>query len=380
MYPSPIDKKPFGLTADQQKKIRKLCKRLWQYPLFQFRKNARYEVAEVLCLAIDAALENQSLEAISAAGGMSADDALLHLKDKALIDNIEQMLFELLDSRFLRLLKRKFPNFRKWIAIDFTPESFYGDKNCPYVTGYEPKDGTYYCFKFMTVSLLLPEGKYLLFAYPAYRDTDRIWLLSRAYGFLERLGIKPELCLMDREFYAVDVLALCREKGTKYLIPAKRDSKFDRCVRQMERLPGIFRGYEITNEAGESEWTNLVVMESDRTEKKEVFGFITNLHEGIYRDDAYLLAEIYRKRWIIETAHRVHDNFRVKTCCKEGNVRYFFFVIAVLLYNLWIYINLVLCCRIPEKRRERITVYAMKRILRDGFLEKRFSMPVGIAI
>jgi len=188
-------KKPFGLTRDQKKKIKTICKRLKNYPLFQIRKNARYKVAEVILLAIDAAMQNQSLEAISSLnGGISADDALLHLKSKVLIETIEQMLFELLDKQFLKLLQRRFPLFKKWIAIDFTPEPFYGDENSPYVTGYEPKNGTYYCFKFMTVSLLMPEGKYLLFSYSVYRGTDKIWPLNRAFCFLDKLGIKLGCC------------------------------------------------------------------------------------------------------------------------------------------------------------------------------------------
>jgi len=118
----PKAKNTHSPTTDQQKRMRKLCRKLMDYPVFQFRKNAKYKVAEIMLMVIDAAMENQSLEAVSSIrGGMSADDALLHLKDKLSIEKIEQMLFELLDQRFLKILRRKFPCFRKWIAIDFTP-------------------------------------------------------------------------------------------------------------------------------------------------------------------------------------------------------------------------------------------------------------------
>lgn len=380
MYPSSKTKNPSAPNREQRKKIEKLCKKFKDYPLFQLRKNAKYKVAEVILLAIDAAMQNQSLEAISNLnGGITADDALLHLKSKALIETIEQMLFELLDKQLLKLLRRRYPSFKKWIAIDFTPEPFYGDENSQYVTGYEPKDGTYYCFKFMTVSLLMPQGKYFLFSYPVYRRTDRVWLLNRAFKFLEKLDMKPELCLMDKEFYAVDVLAFCREKKCEYIIPAKQDSKFDRYLKDLGELPGLVRDYEITNQERESEWTNLVVMESENTEKKKTFGFITNLHESIYKEDVYVLADIYRKRWMIETAHRVHDNFRIKTCCKEGNVRYFFFIIAVLLYNLWVWIKLMLNNSVCGKDGKGITVFMMKKMVEGFFHEHQLKISVGIA-
>lgn len=375
------DKNPTVANKKLRRQLQRASRGIRDYQPFRLGANAVYRVSDINRLIIEAAMQNLSPEAVSLlSGGISADDALLHLKDKATIERIEQMLSEQLDKRFLKLLRRKHPDFHKRIAIDFTPEYFYGDKECEYVTGYKPKDSTYYCFKFMTVSLLLPEGKFLLFAYPAYRGTDRIWLLNRAFESLKSLGIEPELVLMDREFYSVDVLVLCRELGVHYLIPAKHDKKFERYVKGMDKLPGMVRDYEITNEQNESVCTNLVVMESLDTEETKVFGFITNLPDSLYKDDVYVLAEIYRKRWRIENAHRVHDEFRVRTCCKEGNVRYFFFVVAVLLYNLWVWINLVLRDCSFGTGSLHITVYQMKVQLFDFFREPELLFPVGTAM
>lgn len=373
-------KKPFVFNRKLRRKLSKLTRALQNYPLFNLRENAKYTPADIINKVITAAIEKQSLESIhNTSGGISADDALHHLKYKTLIPDIERMLFELLDTKFIKFLRRKFPQIEKLIAIDFTAEMFFGDKECEYVTGYKPQDGSYYCFKFFTVSLLMPEGKYLLFSYPSYRDSDKVWLLNRAFCFLRKLGITPKLCLMDREFYAVDVLAFCRGEQTKYLIPARQDSKFERTVKQFEGLPALFRDYEITNANHESEWTGLVVMEAEDTEEKKIFGFITNIHENDYKEDVYILVDIYKKRWRIETAHRVHDNFRIKTCCKEGNVRYFFFIIAVILYNLWIYLNLLMHDSSSEVYKIKITVYEMKKLIEE-FLEQQWRIPIGIAM
>ena len=44
---------------------------------------------------------------------------------------------------------------------------------------------------------------------------------------------------------------------------------------------------------------------------------------------------LYKKRWQIETNFREQNNFEFKTCTLDFNARYFAFVLAGLLFNLW---------------------------------------------
>ena len=105
--------------------------------------------------------------------------------------------------------------------------------------------------------------------------------------------------------------------------------------------------------------TTLVLLEEDG----HVYGYLTNLPEKFYRDNAYVLSELYSKRWGIETAHRVEDNFRIYTTTKNGFVRYFFFIISVLLYNLWIWVNLTFGAAFHTS----IKVEELKQLLTKGF-------------
>lgn len=360
--------------------LKKLSRELLNYQLFQLRGNAVHTTAKIMKLFVDAAISNRSVENRSKIGDYpSADDALLHIKDKTTTDTIEAMLRTFVSKRAVKLLRRKFPSLRITIAMDFTPEAFYGDKTCPYVTGYEPKDGTYYCFKFLDVSLVIDGMRYFLFAYPAYRGDDRVWLVNRALEFLKKLGIKPDLLLLDREFYDTDIFALLREKRIFYEMPAKHDSHFNEVLKRCEKLPAVIHGYEITNTQRESEWLDLVIIEDDEHEEKRIFGYVTNLPTSEYSDDVLILRDLYKKRWGIETAHRVHDQFRIKTCCKEGNVRYFFFVIAMLLYNLWVYANFILNdCKI-KNFKIKITVDKLKDWFAD-FFRNLVILPLRIAM
>jgi putative transposase len=51
----------------------------------------------------------------------------------------------------------------------------------------------------------------------------------------------------------------------------------------------------------------------------------------------------YSKRWGIETGYRVKKHsFRSKTTSKNYHIRLFYFLFSVLLYNLWILIDILL--------------------------------------
>lgn len=369
------------LSSQEKKKLERLSRELLNCNLFQLKTNAKYAPAEVMKLFVDAAIANRSAESRSkTCKGISADDALLHIKDKTTVESIESMAKQFISRRFIKLLHRKYSTLKITIALDFTPEAFYGDKSCPYVTGYEPKDGTYYCFKFLTVCLVINGMRYFLFAYPAYRSDNRIWLVNRALEFLEELQLKPDLLLMDREFYETDIFALLREKRIYYEMPAKHDSHFERALKDCKKLPAVVHDYEITNAQHESEWVDLVIIEDNEHEKNMIYGYVTNLPTSEYRNDVLILRDNYKKRWGIETAHRVHDQFRIKTCCKEGNVRYFFFIIAVLLYNFWVYVNLLMNdCKVEEIFEIRITVDEMKDQIIE-FFRNNPVLPVRIAM
>ncbi|MFH1013188.1 MAG: transposase, partial [Thermoplasmatota archaeon] len=52
---------------------------------------------------------------------------------------------------------------------------------------------------------------------------------------------------------------------------------------------------------------------------------------------AELVGRLYSKRWGIETSYRVKKHsFRGKTTSKNYMIRFFYFMLSVLLYNLWI--------------------------------------------
>ena len=173
--------------------------------------------------------------------------------------------------------------------------------------------------------------RFFLFAYPVFQRGDNWFYVEKTLDLLEELGLKTYVLLLDREFNESSTLGLLQARGYGFIVPAVQNSKFDRLKKTAEKFPAIARCWKVADVE-----TTMVMLEKDG----QIYGYVTNLPEDSYKNDVYVLSELYSKRWGIETAHRVEDNFRIYTTTKNGFVRYFFFAISVLIYNLWIWVNL----------------------------------------
>jgi hypothetical protein len=63
---------------------------------------------------------------------------------------------------------------------------------------------------------------------------------------------------------------------------------------------------------------------------------------------------MFRKRWAIEASYRMINQFLPKTTSKLYSLRKLYFYLAVLLYNIWVFINY---------KREKVTVQQVKFLL-----------------
>lgn len=326
------------------------ARKLADYDLLKIGKNAVYGCFDILQTAIEAAAAASSLEA--KARTADADTVFYHL-GKLIVEDIEKMLKHHV-AREVRLIKRRFGNRKFAVAIDFTDEMFYGDKETQGVVGTKHKSGSNYAFKYMTVNIVTAGCRFFLFAYPVFGRGNNWRYIEKALDSLEELGIKTHVLLLDKEFNESGTLELLNERNYGYVIPADQDSKFERWKKSVDRFPAISRCWKIADVE-----TTLVLLE----EGSHVYGYLTNLPEGRYKDDAYVLSELYSKRWGIETAHRVEDRFRIFTTTKNGIARYFFFAISVLLYNLWVWVNL----NFGIQNGAAMSIEELKQSLTKGF-------------
>lgn len=332
--------------------LKQQARKLAGCSLLEMGKNAIYSAFSLLMTVIEAAADAASIE--SKAKTADADTVFYHL-GKLTVEAVEGMLKANV-ARAVKLAKRMFGGRKFAIAIDYTDEMFYGDESKAPVVGTKHKNGSSYAFKYLTVNIVMRGCRFFLFAYPVFERGDNWKFIEKTLDLLEEYGIKTYVLLLDREFNDSMTLGLLQERNYHYIIPADQDGKFERWKKAAGKFPAIFRGWNV---AGIE--TDLVMLE----EKGHVYGYLTNLPREFYNHDAFVLSGLYTKRWGIETAHRVEDKFRIYTTTKNGVVRYLFFAFSVLLYNLWVWINLTF----GLAGAAAIRVEEMIRMLRQMFEE-----------
>lgn len=329
---------------------------LASYELFELGKNAQHSVQSMLQAVFEAALNFTSIEVIAGVkeGSPSADTIRGHLGWKVALDDVERMMKDRV-KWLVTSIQRKTGRTSFEVACDWSPEMYYGSKDNPFVNGTEPKAGTCWAYEFFTVSIVASGERLLLFAYPLYSRENLLFYINRALLFLKELRMFPSVLYFDRGFRSVDIFAYLKDEKIDFITPAYQDEKFERWVASVEKFPALFGGWQMQNAYREIVEINLVVTEEffeNREGKMErrLCGFFTNLPEKIYRDRPGIIAEMYGRRWGIETAHRCEDEFRIKSTSVSGIVRYLYFVVSMLVYNLWVYLNLLFCENVAEYR------------------------------
>ncbi len=275
-------------------------------------RNAVYKAKDFAYRLIESALENQSLEAkYLLTKYLSADRVL---------DKLHVISYEQIQNLISRVNKNlKFPR-KVILAIDFTDKIFYGCKEIINVIGTK---GGKYARRFIEVSIVKPA--LFINAFPVNMLTNnKLNLVKQLIDGFTGLykKTKIELLLLDRGFFTKAVVQYLVENKTGFIMPAikNRQIKF-----MAEACTNMKRSITLEYQFGETR-VYLIFVKIEG----EVLVYMTNTKFSPLK--VHLL---YRKRWQIETNFREQNKFEFKTKTLDFNVRYFAFVLAGLLFNLW---------------------------------------------
>lgn len=327
-------------TEKRLKKLSVWIKKFQKYRLFEIGKNAVYRLDQLMELPLAAALYNRSIEyECSIEGRPSPRDFYHHTNNKLTKEAIMKMHLRYADE-VCKLLKNIFNKSTFDIAIDFTEDCFYGDKENHFVIGGERKNSTNYFFKYLTVAIVEKGFRFVIYSCPVSKDDNNDALLVENAIRATRKIINIRRILVDREFENSKICLTCDFYDIELVFPKKKDEKLLRWIetfrKESKKFPRIIEEYEVGDYP-----INVLLMEEENSEgKKEIYGYGTNIEIDKFRDDAELISEYYRERWAIENANKYQDAFNIHTNCTNGLVRYFFFVLTILLHNFWVLVGI----------------------------------------
>lgn len=298
------------------------------------------------------AIGNDSLESYCNQYGLSPDQFQRYMAAVPL-DNMIMFSRKLFAVSLREMRKNGWKPPRKGVllAIDFHDEEYYGEKD-EYVHNTIQQHQERHCsatvHRYISAAVVDKQFKHTLCVLPVKKGETSGLLVGRLLETVKRL-VKVEAVLLDRGFYAVDVLEAVASHDAHYIMPAKNN--------QDVRL-----SYWLSVETGVWRWPHMVHRHRKagvitklflkETRLTECNGFITN--REIKRDTYRALLERYDKRWNVENSFKEAYYYRVRTSSKNLTYRLLLQTIGLLLVNLQ---------ELLKFARFRVRVYEMKTIL-----------------
>ena len=273
-----------------------------------------------------ASMTNSYVEGSSKLTCISGQTVRNHLRNK----DPEGLLQ--INADLIATMKEK-GTFRKpvKVAIDLHDEMYYGDTETDGIIGTKNKAGTNYAYEYATASIVVQGIRFVIALIPVVQRTS-LDMVSRLLKIIESHGIRISVLLMDGGFFSADLINLLNSGKINFVMHAPK----------------------LKNACGNIEADLKYTTSSHKRRKKDqatfrmvsIYGrgkkglvlyvFATNMDIPPKR-----LLKLYRKRWGIETGYRMIRKFLAKTTSKRRNIRLLYFYLAILIYNIWVLLNIV---------------------------------------
>lgn len=220
------------------------------------------------------------------------------------------------------------------LAIDITTVPYFGEDRTHVVRSKEYR-GTQYGFQLATVYLCHRGMRFTLHALPVDQLTRKEDVVRALLQEAMR-SVRPTLVLMDRGFYAKEVVRTLLALGVDFLMPAPRTAAVARVLKETRHLYA-WVGTHVIGDDGPTVTLAVVPARHATEGKDDRFPYVTN--RTVDTRSARSLADTYDARWGIETSYRVMKDTGPWTTSNAYAVRLLFHLLMVIVYNLWVLLN-----------------------------------------
>lgn len=312
--------------------------------------NSRFKLTALFELLLYAFVNGLSAEEASSQLKIELPNSLIASAD-VLLRRLKAVDERLVQKAFGNTVKRVLKKLGKkpcTIAIDYHDISYYGDKNDLHVRGTKRQRGTNYCHQFATLEIVDGEHRLTLAVKKLSVVDDEKAKVIQELIRLARKHAQITLILLDRAFYGTACIHALKVSTFKFVMPAVKNETVQKKIKQNSAKLPIVVEHSIGDKEKES--FNLCMIREKTVDTKkipDVYCFATN----IVTEDAEHIAELYRKRWSIETGYRTKKQFRAKTTTPNNTVRMIYFFMECLLYNAWYCIRTIVSTTIATFKK-----------------------------
>ena len=311
------------------KATKKLCNAVIKNlsSLFNPAPNSTYKARQLATALVDLSLRGTSAEACSKPSPDRILDRLREVDERS----FNGMIWELNTGLLKRLPLPK----KVSLAIDFKTIPYYGTEQPPLVSD-SRLPGTKLGVRFATLSIVEYGRTFTLATRQVGPLTSKVKILRELLGSIRGL-VEPGIILLDRGFFTVEVIKELLSRKLAFLMPAKRTTPVKNLCKAFEEgeiPPSV--NYTVRS-LGDSAQVRLFFVRKKTKRGWKTFAFVSNIS---FKPEA--AAELYRRRWRIETNNREIGKFRARTTSRSMKLRRIYYSLAALLYNLWIILRQIL--------------------------------------
>jgi hypothetical protein len=248
---------------------------------------------------------------------------------------------------------------RRTIACDLHEIPYHGTAAKNHLRGNKSRDGTTQFFVYATACIVEHGHRYTLTHTWVQRSDTMVTVLERLLDGIEKSGVPIRRLLLDRGFFRSNVLAYLRGRNVPFLMPVM--------FRGRKPAPGkTATGWRtfLRKKAG---WHPHTLMADDQPIRINVcVGYKSYRHHRTGRRQNKKLVfaaagtretprrtcEAYRRRFGIEASYRQLGQARIRTSTQDPLMRLFFVGLALVLRNLWAWLQGLLFGERPKRSEQ----------------------------
>jgi len=261
-------------------------------------------------------------------------------------DRVEGQLNRALACQVSRRFRR-----RRWrLAIDLTLIPYHGQPKSDEEEVYrsQAKSGTTHFHAYATCCLVHRGQRFTVALTYVKKNEPMKEVLQRLLRLASQVSIRPELLLLDREFYSVDVIRYLQAARYPFLMPAVRRGRKVNDPRGPSgtnvfaaKKQSSWFDYTLTN-ANKRKASVRICVHCRNTKgqhKRKGRQALIYAFWGIRPKRTEWVYQTYRQRFGIETSYRQMNEARIKTTTRNPALRLLFFGIAIILRNVWVWVH-----------------------------------------
>jgi putative transposase len=317
--------------------------------------------------------------------GLPAEETLRQAIYACLPDyaELQRRLNLALAGRLPKALRRR----RQRLAIDLTLIPYHGQpfRDPKEVYRSKAKHGTSHFHAYATAYVVHRGERFTVALRPVPRGTALADVVKALLRQARSVGVAASLVLLDREFYAVDVIRYLHRARLPFLMPVKLTGR----KADHPKGPSGTRVFAALKRSG---WFEHTVVSGARTARVVICVSCRNYRGqwkrhgrqalvyacwGVTGHSCAWVRETYRSRFGIESSYRQMNQTRGRTSTRRPELRLLYVGLSLVLRNEWVWLHWDILST-PRRggrliRQERLRLRAMLRWLRQ-VIEEQFGV------